>query len=396
MDIAARAQPARDYHAGMRIIVLGGYGHFGGRICHTLAADGRFEVHVAGRDEARARAFIAASGDRAGAMRPLRLDAGAAGLTARLAALAPDLVIHTAGPFQGAGYGVARAALAAGAHYVDLADARDHVAGFAAALDAPARAAGRLAVGGASSVPGLSGAVVQAHLHRFASLQSLDIGISPGNRTPRGLATTEAILGYVGRPFPLRREGGWRRAHGWQSLRRERYPGVGVRWLARCDVPDLAVLPARHPGLRDCDFRAGLELRRMHFGLWLASWAVRAGVVRRLPAWAGPLLRLSGRWLDEGSDVGVMHVDMRGTGVGDGHPLALRWLLVARGGDGPQIPCTAAIVLARMLAEGRLADTGARACLDLFTLDDYLDALRGFDIQATLLGPDPARRRVVR
>ena len=60
------------------------------------------------------------------------------------------------------------------------------------------------------------------------------------------------------------------------------------------------------------------------------------------------------------------------------------------------IPCTAAIVLARMLAEGRLADTGARACLDLFTLDDYLDALRGFDIQATLLGPDPARRRVIR
>ncbi len=91
--------------------------------------------------------------------------------------------------------------------------------------------------------------------------------------------------------------GGLRRhAHGWQSLRRERYAGVGVRWLARCDVPDLDVLPARYPQLRDCDFRAGLELRRMHFGLWLGSWAVRAGLLRSLRPWARHLLALSEHW----------------------------------------------------------------------------------------------------
>ena len=76
---------------------------------------------------------------------------------------------------------------------------------------------------------------------------------------------------------------------------------VGV--LARCEVPDLSVLPARWPQLATCDFRAGLELRRMHFGLWLASWAVRCGLLRNLPRRASALLALSNRWLGAGSDV---------------------------------------------------------------------------------------------
>ena len=40
-------------------------------------------------------------------------------------------------------------------------------------------------------------------------------------------------------------------------------------------VPDLDVLPVRYPQLRHCDFRAGLELRCMHFGLLIAAAAVR-------------------------------------------------------------------------------------------------------------------------
>ena len=99
--------------------------------------------------------------------------------------------------------------------------------------------------------------------------------------------------------------------------------------------------------------------------------------------WAGPLLRLSERWLDAGSDTGAMLVHMRGTGTG-GMPLALRWELLLPGGDGPQVPCTAAIVLARRLMRGGLAKPGAGACLDLFTLDDYLAALDGFELRTHL------------
>lgn len=366
----------------MRILVLGGYGLFGGRISQRLASDGDFEVIVAGRTIGKARAFIANTPSLAARMQPLALDTCATDFAERLAALAPGIVIDTAGPFQSREMSVPRAALAAGAHCIDLADGRDYVQRIRT-LDAQARAAGRLLVSGASSVPGLSAAVVAALQPRFSRLRHVEVGISPGNRTERGLATTQAILGYVGQPWRVWRDGRWQRVHGWQSLRRVDVEGVGPRWFARCEVPDLDLLPGRWPALETCDFRAGLELQRMHFGLWLASWAVRARVLRSMQPFARRLLRISDGWRDAGSDVGMMHVDLRGDGA-DGKPLALRWELVAADGDGPQIPATAAVLLARKLAAGQLADTGARACLDLFGLEDYLAALSGFAIEARL------------
>ena len=55
---------------------------------------------------------------------------------------------------------VPRACIAAGIHYLDLADARDFV-GRIGALDAAARAAGVAIISGASSLPALSGAVAR-------------------------------------------------------------------------------------------------------------------------------------------------------------------------------------------------------------------------------------------
>jgi hypothetical protein len=152
-------------------------------------------------------------------------------------------------------------------------------------------------------------------------------------------------------------------------------------------VPDLSVLPLRYPSLRDCDFRAGLELRRMHFGLWLASWAVRAGFVRDLAQHADPLLALSRTWQGLASDIGVMHVDMRGRDA-TGASLQLRWSIIARDGTGPRIPATAAVVLARKLASNALPGSGATPCLDLFTLDQFLDALGDGAIETSFVELD--------
>jgi saccharopine dehydrogenase-like NADP-dependent oxidoreductase len=366
----------------MRILVLGGYGLFGGRIARTLARDPGMTVVVAGRDLARAERFVAGIERPSASLETAALDAADPGFETALAALRPDLVIDTAGPFQARGHRVAEAALATGAHCIDLADGREHVRGIGA-LDARARAAGRWVVSGASSVPGLHAAVLAAHAGRFATLEEVETAICPGNRTPRGWATTLAILGYVGQPFPLWRDGAWRTAHGWQSLRRVCVPGIGARWSARCDVPDLELLPARFPHLRTLEFRAGLELRRMHFGLWLASWAVRFGLLRSMTRFARPLFALSEAWQGTGSDTGFMRVAMHGTGL-DGERQSLAWSLVARDGDGPQIPATAAVVLARKLARGELAGGGATPCLDLFSLDEFLAALEGFAIRVVL------------
>lgn len=185
----------------------------------------------------------------------------------------------------------------------------------------------------------------------------------------------------MGRPFRALVHGRWQDVRGWQSLRRMQVPGHGVRWVARCDVPDLDILPARYPELRHCDFRAGLELRRMHWGLWLASWAVRARLVPGLERWAEPLLRASEWWLQAGSDTEVMRVQMRGIGH-SGEPRHVQWQLMATDGSGPQIPATAAVVLARKLARGELPDGGAKPCLDFFTLDEFMQTLHAYPIRA--------------
>lgn len=48
-------------------------------------------------------------------------------LNEALARIAPQIVIHTTGPFQTQDHRVAQACIAQGCHYLDLADAREFV-----------------------------------------------------------------------------------------------------------------------------------------------------------------------------------------------------------------------------------------------------------------------------
>ena len=375
------------YPARFRVLVLGGYGLFGGRIVRALSRDANLHVIVAGRDRARAASFIAAIDAPQAVLEATSLDTQATDFALRLRDLAPHLVIDTAGPFQqrtegrnaADTYRVAAATLAVGAHSIDLADSRDYVCGIGA-LDAVAKAAGRWAISGASSVPGLHAAVIEAHRECFAEIDAVESAIAPGNRAPRGWATMLAILSYSGKPYRGFVDGVLRTVYGWQSLRRLHVSDVGTRWLARCDVPDLELLPKRYPTLRTIEFRAGVELRRMHLGLWLATWLVRAGLIRDLRWFAKPLFKLSEYWQHIGSDVGLMRVTLRGRGH-DGARQRLEWTLIARNGDGPQIPATAAVLLTRKLAHGELPGSGATPCLDLFTLDEFLRTLDGFAME---------------
>jgi len=57
----------------MRILILGGYGVFGGRLAELLADIADLELLIAGRDISRAEAFCAAYSGQA-QVRPLCLD----------------------------------------------------------------------------------------------------------------------------------------------------------------------------------------------------------------------------------------------------------------------------------------------------------------------------------
>jgi saccharopine dehydrogenase-like NADP-dependent oxidoreductase len=361
-----------------RIVVLGGYGNFGGRICRSLATEKEIWLGIAGRDAARAAGFVRELGTPAAACEALQIDHDARNFSAALAARRPDLVIHTSGPFQGQSYHVAEAAIAAGSHYIDLADGRAFVAGIGA-LDDSARSRGVLVTSGASTLPAVSSAVIDRLAGGFERLERVEISIAPGQAVPRGKATLESILSYCGRPFAEWNNGRWKKVFGWQGLRRIHYPDLGWRWAARCDVPDLELLPARYRSLESVRFDASLELGLEHFGLWTLAWLTRMKLVREPVTMAGALLRMA-RWLDRfGSDVGGMRVMVTGRRPG-GRAGGSTWHLTARNGDGPHIPCIPAIVLARKLSRGEPFEPGARPCQGMMTLEEFSDATRDLAI----------------
>ncbi len=114
------------------VLVLGGYGNFGRVIAARLAKDRSCRVVIAGRDvQAAARAAQALDAEHA------VVDVTDAALADRIGESGARVVVHTAGPFQGQDYRVARAAIDAGAHYVDIADGREFVCGIGI-LDAAA------------------------------------------------------------------------------------------------------------------------------------------------------------------------------------------------------------------------------------------------------------------
>ena len=349
----------------MRVVVLGGYGNFGARICRGLASHPAMEVVAAGRHPNPGRDEGAEP--KAG---QVRLDREAPDFPAALRRLAPDLVIHCAGPFQSQDYRVALAALAAGAHYIDLADGRQFVARFAHHVQAAARSARRSALSGASSVPALSSAVIDSLRGRLAQLEEIQVAIAPGQRGPRGEATIAAVCSYVGRAFKWRSRGAWRDAWGWKELKRLRFYGLGPRWAAACDVPDLELFPERYPGVRTMEFRASLEVGAQQFALWLAATLRRRGVPLPLERWTRPLGRIASWMSGLGGDRGAMLVSLVGRRM-DGTRARVEWHLTADARHGPEIPCMAAILLARKLANGGLSPPGAFPCVGFLTLPEF-------------------------
>lgn len=362
-----------------RVVLVGATGAFGERLARLLAPWPQIELILAARGVERAEARARELGCRAARFDRERPET--------LRDLRPWAVIDAAGPFQDSALALARATIAAGAHYIDIADGRAFVAGFGATLDAEATSAGVLAVTGASSTPALSNAALDAITADWREIEQVTAAISPGARAPRGVSVVRAILSYVGRPVRVFVGGRWINRPGWSGPRRMVFPGVGRRIVSLCETPDLDVVAARVK--RDATFMAGLELAPVHLGLWLLSWPIRLGLVRSLAPAARPLRAMADVIAPLGSDRGGMLVLAQGTG-GDGEPRRARWSLAADANAGPTVPVAAAAAVLRGLLDGRIQVRGARACVGVVTLDEIIAELAGLPISTQVEHSAPA------
>jgi saccharopine dehydrogenase-like NADP-dependent oxidoreductase len=362
------------------VLVIGGYGFFGARICGALAKNPAIRLLIAGRNTESARQLAQQLG--LAESQAVRIDAASPRLGDILKELQVGTVVHAAGPFQGQDYTVARSAIEAGCHYIDLADGRQSVVGIGA-LDAAAKERGLTVTSGASSVPALSSAVVDHYLPEFEQISSIRIGISSGARAP-GLATVRGVFSYGGKAIRTLQDGVWTTAYGWLGLERHQFPlPLGRRWLGNCDVPDLDVLPSRYPTAKTVTFQAGFASDAGHLVVWTLAGLVKFGLLPTMTPFASPLNRIS-RWIEPVvSDKGGMFVTLEGLGR-NGQQHHITWNLIAEHNHGPFIPCGASIVLANKIADGIELPIGAKPCVGFLTVADYLDALKGLDVKEVI------------
>ncbi|MBL9046799.1 MAG: DUF4166 domain-containing protein [Tabrizicola sp.] len=361
----------------MKILVLGGYGVFGGRLAELFKHDPGLTLLLAGRDGQKARAFDESLGGSATAL-PLALDRR--DIAAALALHRPDLVVDASGPFQAYGddpYLVPKAAIAARVPYLDLADGADFVAGIGT-LDAAARAAGVFVLAGVSSFPVLTHAVL-TEMETRLEVTELTGGIAPSPYAGVGMNVLRAVLGYAGSPVRLWRQGKPATGIGLGDslIATVAVPGkVPLQPLrfSLVDVPDLRVLPAAHPALQTLWMGAAPQPRFLHRLLTLIA---RARAKLHLPSLA-PLAPLAHRLLNlrpMGEHRGGMFLAAKG--LRDGQPVNLSWHLLAEGDDGPLIPSMAVAILIRKMQQGRAPFPGARAGIGSLTLQDYEAAFAG-------------------
>jgi hypothetical protein len=367
----------------VKVLVLGGYGTFGERLCRMLAPDPRIVLVVAGRSQVRAEAT------RQGLARSQEHEAIAVDrdgdLAAALRNIRPDVLVDATGPYQAYGedpYRVVAACLAHGVHYLDFADDAAFVAGVGV-LDAKARSAGVYALSGVSSFPVLTAAVVRELARGLACVRSITAGIAPSPYAYFGLNVIRAISLYAGKPIALKRGG--KRATGTALVETMRYtiapPGAAPlreTHFSLCEVPDLVLLPPAWPGLQDIWIGVGPVPEILHRMLNGLARLVRWRLLPSLRPFASLFHAVINtvRW---GEHRGGMFVDVQGEDAA-GAPVRRSWHLLAEGDAGPLIPCLAIDAVLRKQLDGDVPAPGARAATDALEIQDYAPAFERLGI----------------
>ncbi len=356
----------------MNILIVGGYGTFGGRLADLLADEDRLTLLIGGRDIEKAQFFCSARNGHAKLV-PVAIDRTAPDDV--LLNQKPDLVVDASGPFQVYGpqpYAFAKRCIELGANYLDLADGAAFVAGIAE-LNQGATSKGKFALSGMSSFPVLTSAVVRRLARGLTKVNSIQAGIAPSPFAGVGLNVIRAIASYSGKPVRIMRDGQWTTAAGFHDSRNMVVNVPGTVPLQRIrfaltDVPDITVLSWDWPEAKHIWMGAGPTPAALHRLLWAAAGIVKAGILPSLLPLASIMNFVINtiRW---GEHRGGMIVEISGQGP---HGTETRsWHLLAEGDGGPFIPSMAAAAIIRNCLADHTPAPGARPGHHDLELEDY-------------------------
>lgn len=355
----------------MKVLILGGYGVFGGRLALLLRDVPDLTIFIAGRDKKKATEFCA-SLEGATRIQPYALDRR--DTASALSELKPDLLVDASGPFQQYGeapYAVVEACIDAGVNYLDFADGADFVFGISK-YDKSAKDAGIYVLSGVSSFPVLTAAVLR-EFARTMDIEKVTGGIAPSPYAGIGLNVMRAVVGYAGASIKLRRDGTDSFGVGLAESRRftiavpGRMPLRNIHF-SLVDVPDLQVIPPQYPTMSDIWMGAGPVPEALHRVLNVLA---KARHLFRLPSLV-PLSRLFYSVLNLmkfGEHRGGMFVTALGRA--DGRLVGKSWHLLAEADDGPLIPSMAIEAIIRKAIKGNQQSIGARPAINALELLDY-------------------------
>ena len=350
-----------------RVVILGGYGVFGRHISENLSTASGVKLTIAGRSAEKGSAFAKSLG-----VEFRQCDTHNA-VSLNNAVKDAWLVINASGPFKEADYRIPQCCIAAGCHYIDMADGRDYVADITQHNEA-ACAQHVFVCAGASTTPAITSALVSELQSRFGQIRSIEIALNAGNRNQAGVSTIATILSYVGRPVDVWRDGEWRTLRGWSAGEFVEFPPpVGHRRVQLCDVPDLKLFP-QHFEVDDVIFKAGVELTILNYAISALAVLKQFCPLVNLPSLARPLVAVSQLFKVFGTLHGGCAVWATAT---DGRKNSIA--LVAHE-NGPRIPAAPAILLARKLLMGGIDKVGAFPCIGFLSLADFSEFLAPFNI----------------
>ena len=325
-----------------RVIVLGGSGFFGRYLVDDLMRTSTAEVVAVGRRPARVgHRFVQCDVEDETSL--------------RAALRGASVVVHCAGPFQGASMNPLDTAIDLGVHYVDISEDRRYARAVQSRSEM-ALAQGVTVLNGCSVVPTLSIAVANLLARPLDQVSAVRTFAAPGTGRTRGPAMFRTMLGLAGRPCSTVIDGHFERSYAWSDPEWVFFPPpVGRRLVYSVGgMADVDAMPGG-TGAKTVEFKAGCE------HAWLNRLLAAASRVQRSPArisesWllapARLLSSVAGFW---GTDQGAAMFAI--SGLVRGQPVQ-HWVAIVAERDGGRIPIIPAAIAVQSLLDGSMKMRG--------------------------------------